>query len=56
MKIFHEEIFGPVAIFALTDDSNLSDLDSTRNDSYSKSKSSEDIKNNRLLPQSPMGL
>ena len=44
------------SIFALTDDSNLSDLDSTRNDSYSKSKSSEDIKNNRLLPQSPMGL
>ena len=44
------------SIFALTDDSNLSDLDSTRNDSSSKSKSSEDLKNNRLLPQSPMGL
>ncbi len=44
------------SIFALTDDSNLSDLDSTRNDSSYKSKSSEDLKNNRLLPQSPMGL
>ena len=43
------------SIFALTDDSNLSDLDSARNDSY-KSKASEDLKNNRLLPQSPMGL
>ena len=44
------------SIFALTDDSNLSDLDSTRNDSSYKSQSSEDLKNNRLLPQSPMGL
>ena len=44
------------SIFALTDDSNLRDLDSTKNDSSYKSKSYDDLKNNRLLPQSPIGL
>ena len=44
------------SIFALTDDSKLSDLDSAKNDSSDKSKSYGDYKNNRLLPQSPIGL
>ncbi len=44
------------SLFALTDETNLSDLDSTKNDSSNKSKSYEDLKNNRLLPQSPIGL
>ncbi len=44
------------SIFALTDDSNLSDFDSKKDDSFYKSNSYEVIKNNRLLPQSPIGL
>ncbi len=44
------------SIFALTEDSNLSDLDKKKDDSSYKSYSYEDLKNNRLLPQSPIGL
>ncbi len=43
------------SLFSLTDDSNLSELDS-KNDSSYNSKSYEDLKDNRLLPQSPIGL
>ena len=44
------------SIFALTDDPNTTDLDSTKNDSSYNSKCYEDSKDNRLLPQSPIGL
>ena len=44
------------SIFSLTDESNLSDLDSKISDSYNGTNSYEDSKNNRLLPQSPIGL
>ena len=44
------------SIFDLTDDSNLGDLDSVKDDSSHRSISFEDLKNNRLLPQSPIGL
>ena len=44
------------SIFALTDDSNQSDLDSKKDDSSNTSNSSEDLQNNRLLPESPIGL
>ena len=44
------------SIFALNDDSSLSDLDSKKDDSSIKSKSYQDLENNRLLPQSPIGL
>ena len=44
------------SIFALTDESNLGDSASKTEDSPHDSNSSEDIKNNRFLPQSPIGL
>ena len=44
------------SIFAFNDDSSLSDLDSKKDDSSIKSKSYQDLENNRLLPQSPIGL
>ncbi len=44
------------SIFALADESNLSDLDSKISDSYNDYNSYEESKNNRLLPQSPIGL
>jgi len=44
------------SIFAFNDDSSLSDLDSKKDDSSIKSKSYQDLGNNRLLPQSPIGL
>ncbi len=43
-------------IFALTNESNLSDLDSKKEDSSHGSGCHNDLKNNRLLPQSPIGL
>ena len=44
------------SLFALTEDSNLSDIDSKIEDSSYKSNYYENKKNNRLLPQSPIGL
>tara|TARA_B100000579_G_scaffold92816_1_gene73384 strand:+ start:297 stop:1502 length:1206 start_codon:yes stop_codon:yes gene_type:complete len=44
------------SVFALTEDSNLSELDSKTDDFSHKSNFSEDLKNNRLMPQSPIGL
>ncbi len=44
------------SIFALTDESNSSDLDSMNEDSSQEYNSCDDVKNNRLLPQSPIGL
>ena len=44
------------SIFALTDDSNPIDLDDKTEDSSQDSTSSEDVINNRFLPQSPIGL
>ncbi len=44
------------SFFALTEDSNLSDLDSKIDDSSYKSNSYEHEKNNRFLPQTPIGL
>jgi len=44
------------SIFALTDESNLGDFDSRNDDSPHESNSSKDFKNNRFLPQSPIGL
>ena len=44
------------SIFALTDESNLGDLSSITEDSAHDSNSSEDIKSNHFLPQSPIGL
>ena len=44
------------SIFALTDESNSSDLDTKLEDSSYDSTSSEDMDNNRFLPQSPIGL
>ena len=44
------------SLFALTDDSNLSDLNEKEDESSCKSNSYEDSGNNRLLPQSPIGL
>ena len=44
------------SIFALTDESNGSDINSKTEDSSHDSSSCEDVKNNRFLPQSPIGL
>ena len=44
------------SIFELTDESNLSDFDSKTADLYNDPNPSEDLKNNRFLPQSPIGL
>tara|TARA_Y100001968_G_scaffold150116_1_gene137339 strand:+ start:90 stop:1295 length:1206 start_codon:yes stop_codon:yes gene_type:complete len=44
------------SIFALTDESSSSDLDSKKEDSSCESNSFLDQNNNRLLPQSPIGL
>jgi energy-converting hydrogenase Eha subunit C len=44
------------SIFSLTDESPQGDLDSRNNDSFLASKSYADFQNNRLLPQSPIGL
>ncbi len=44
------------SIFALTDDSNLNDLDPKKEDRPYESSSREDLINNRFLPQSPIGL
>ena len=44
------------SIFELTDESNLSDFDSKTADLYNDPNPSEDSKNNRFLPQSPIGL
>jgi len=44
------------SIFALTDESNLSQVDSKTEDSSDEPNSAEDVKNNRFLPQSPIGL
>ncbi len=44
------------SIFSLTDDSNLNFLDSNKEDINNETKSYENKKNNRLLPQSPIGL
>ena len=44
------------SIFAMTDESNLSDLDSKIKDTSDDPIYSEDVKNNRFLPQSPIGL
>ena len=44
------------SIFALTDESNSTDFDPSSEDSSHESSSSDDVINNRFLPQSPMGL
>ena len=44
------------SIFALTDESNLGDLSLETLDSSHESTSPEELKNNRFLPQSPVGL
>ena len=44
------------SIFALTDESNSTDFDSKSEDSSHESSSSDDVINNRFLPQSPIGL
>jgi len=44
------------SIFELTDESNLSELESKAADSSHEPNSCEDVKNNRFLPQSPIGL
>ncbi len=44
------------SIFALTDESNSSQIDSKIEDSSCDSFSTEDVRNNRFLPQSPIGL
>ena len=44
------------SIFELTDESNLSDIDSKIDEKSLESNSFEDVKNNRFLPQSPVGL
>ena len=44
------------SIFDLTDESNLGELDSKTETSSYEPNSGEDVKNNRLLPQSPLGL
>ena len=44
------------SIFALTDESNPIDLDSKREESSHESPPFEGLTNNRLLPQSPIGL
>ncbi len=44
------------SIFSLNDESALVDLDAERDNSSSQALSSENFKNNRLLPQSPIGL
>ena len=44
------------SLFALNDDSNLSDFESKKDDSSHKSNSYENLESNRLLPQSPIGL
>ena len=44
------------SIFSLTDEYNSSDLESKQEELTLKSDIDEDLKNNRLLPQSPIGL
>ena len=44
------------SIFALADESNPNELDSNDEDLNSESNSCLDLKNNRLLPESPIGL
>ncbi len=44
------------SIFALTDESNLSQVDSKTEDSSYEPNSTEDVQNNRFFPQSPIGL
>ena len=44
------------SLFSLTDDSNLTDLDSKKGESPHKVSAIEIPENNRLLPQSPIGL
>jgi len=44
------------SFFSLADDSNLIDLDSKKDETSHESNSDEDPGNNRLLPQSPIGL
>jgi len=44
------------SIFSLTDESNSSDLDPKKEDSSHESSFCDDEKNNRFLPQSPIGL
>ena len=44
------------SIFELTDESNLSEIDSKIDEKSLESNSFEDVKNNRFLPQSPVGL
>ena len=44
------------SIFALTDESNSSHIDSKAEDQSHETNSFVDVKNNRFLPQSPIGL
>tara|TARA_B100000700_G_scaffold312390_1_gene395890 strand:+ start:1352 stop:2557 length:1206 start_codon:yes stop_codon:yes gene_type:complete len=44
------------SIFDLADESNSNDLDLNKEDSFPESNSSVDLVNNRLLPDSPIGL
>ena len=44
------------SLFALNDDPNLGDFDLKKDESSHKSNSYENLENNRLLPQSPIGL
>ncbi len=44
------------SIFELTDESNMSELDELIDDSSLKSNSFDDVKDNRFLPQTPIGL
>ena len=44
------------SIFSLTDESNLSGLESKTEDSFHATNSGDNVKNNRFLPQSPIGL
>ena len=44
------------SIFALVDESNLNETDPNQNDSSHEINSCQELKNNRLLPDSPIGL
>ncbi len=44
------------SIFALSEDSHLNEVDSNNQDPYEDSNSYLDLKNNRLLPETPIGL
>ena len=44
------------SIFSMNEDSNLTDLESEKDESPKKNKSDEDAKKKRLLPQSPIDL